>query len=1332
MNNKYSCITSLCYFFFLISTSVYFFLNKLYTVILPVASLLKLLLAPTPYIIGVPASFLRYKKNFRLPDDVWLIDLDANRVIKPPGVEDIPSLPEPDGSILKNHLKQALASMTITDQALFNREASQSSPSKKSKAVAQNFNNPYIYGNDVDSVDIATRVAIIRFLNSPSLLANFTEHTRTIRLYPRPVVAFQVNSFLQSRPKASQFLSKLVHTQAVEFLAEWSLCPNNVAFLRIQTGVYDPSIVGDKSKWFGHQLDPIRFTAWNEGTVAIANHAFSYSSLGEASSTSASPAGNGSHSATGGATGASFLSASSGTGFTAGDDTDEDSSDDEDHSEKEEDDGLILSSSSSYSSLSDYVNEMVRTEISDFICSTFSPNGAASAHILSNVDSVFHPPDSFQFSNIPDHYETKKHDSVTDDRRRESAVGGLDSEVDTSSPTHSSPSGSSLNEEEERLFPTSPETGDDATPAVSVPPTFPSTVPSSSGASSSALPPLIEHHVSRLSSSSKSETSSTNSQVGVANIGSPRRGIFRGPPLTGSLEGVKEHRPLSAEPSLDKVRQSSVPAPLIQGSSIVGGQTSGSGRSSPTLSRTVSISSVFSRAGSLAAVGHSSSGDSSFLDRFTSEAKEVAREAKAAATEASKAALEATKKDQRAQKLLQNIQSNLEPMKSSAKELWKLSQDSREGLSSISGTDSTGSVGSASAEAAQFVASVSSDFNGLADKTSSMFSGLWSQKAATLAEKVKEQAERVAQQHNISTGSGIGTRRGLVEKTSLIRHSATTRKSVDIFSTPDMKSTHNENQSFLKDVVDNVLIGEGVGWLKLGRVRKLMEDENYRNLVVTRLNKTLEPKVGPDDHIEDVQVSKPVYKGMVKLLNAVTSGLETAFTHKGVGGFASAIVALELAHTHYYSKEGEDGGSGGATAVDGKSLASSAASTASVSQSTTPFGSGENLNKMPGGGFDSPTTQATPVTTSTTVTTASNNPGINIVNISQSGSDGDVTNTVALDPPIDPGGLYNFSAQRLSCRSTHSDSELDALQGRQSRTSSVWSNKSSVSTGYRYRAGSLIGATGFPVDPPRVYLFQGMLGKDRSRIWDHMQFWEDSYLDAVSQERDVVGMDQGPGEMMERYRGLSDVDRRRLEIEEDRLLSTLLYNLIAFMVMMNVHHIEIKAKIRRLLGKCHIGLVYSAEINSVLDQLENLHGNDIDLKPLTSKQMHRQTFSLHLGTDASGEMVFMEVRDDGLILRRINGNIIERWWYERLVNMTYSPKNKVLCLWRRSGGQTQLHKYYTRKCKDLYYCIKEAMERAAARGAGAQPGKIYGKVYLILLTIMQQEQSWEESFRFKT
>jgi hypothetical protein len=47
----------------------------------------------------------------RLPDDIWLVDLDANRISGPKSVERdscdfIPSLPEPEASVLRNHLKQ--------------------------------------------------------------------------------------------------------------------------------------------------------------------------------------------------------------------------------------------------------------------------------------------------------------------------------------------------------------------------------------------------------------------------------------------------------------------------------------------------------------------------------------------------------------------------------------------------------------------------------------------------------------------------------------------------------------------------------------------------------------------------------------------------------------------------------------------------------------------------------------------------------------------------------------------------------------------------------------------------------------------------------------------------------------------------------------------------------------------------------------------------------------------------------------------------------------------------------------------------------------------------
>ena len=64
------------------------------------------MLAPTPFIIGIPASFFQYKTNVSLPDDVWLVDLDKNKIIPASHCEPISELPEPELLIVKNHLHQ--------------------------------------------------------------------------------------------------------------------------------------------------------------------------------------------------------------------------------------------------------------------------------------------------------------------------------------------------------------------------------------------------------------------------------------------------------------------------------------------------------------------------------------------------------------------------------------------------------------------------------------------------------------------------------------------------------------------------------------------------------------------------------------------------------------------------------------------------------------------------------------------------------------------------------------------------------------------------------------------------------------------------------------------------------------------------------------------------------------------------------------------------------------------------------------------------------------------------------------------------------------------------
>ena len=153
------------------------------------------------------------------------------------------------------------------------------------------------------------------------------------------------------------------------------------------------------------------------------------------------------------------------------------------------------------------------------------------------------------------------------------------------------------------------------------------------------------------------------------------------------------------------------------------------------------------------------------------------------------------------------------------------------------------------------------------------------------------------------------------------------------------------------------------------------------------------------------------------------------------------------------------------------------------------------------------------------------------------------------------------------------------------------------------RPGTIVGKQGAGIE--------GLLAKTQSGLWRNTQFWEDIFLDSVSQEREAAGMDSGAGEMMERYRNLSENEKKRLEHDEDRLLSTILYNLVAFMVMMQIEHNDVKRIVRRLLGKSHIGLIYSQEINLLLDKISQLSANDIDLKQLPSRQVNRQRRNQH-------------------------------------------------------------------------------------------------------------------------
>ena len=105
--------------------------------------------------------------------------------------------------------------LSVPTQAVSNLDESaplddpQSLPSDDTDSVM----GQLVFGNDIDAVDIAVRVAMVKFFTSPNILGGIKEHTRTLRLFSRPVVALQRGPFLKSRTNMSEFVLLLSESQ---------------------------------------------------------------------------------------------------------------------------------------------------------------------------------------------------------------------------------------------------------------------------------------------------------------------------------------------------------------------------------------------------------------------------------------------------------------------------------------------------------------------------------------------------------------------------------------------------------------------------------------------------------------------------------------------------------------------------------------------------------------------------------------------------------------------------------------------------------------------------------------------------------------------------------------------------------------------------------------------------------------------------------------------------------------------------------------------------------------------------------------------------------------
>ncbi|XP_038126552.1 MAP kinase-activating death domain protein isoform X35 [Cyprinodon tularosa] len=1150
------------------------------------ASAEQLLLAPTPYIIGVPASFFLYKSDFKMPDDVWLVDLDSSKVIVPTNAENLPPLPEPEAGELKKHLKQALASMSLNTQPILNLEKFQEGqemtllpPGRDKASPSSTEFNPLIYGNDVDSVDVATRVAMVRFFNSPNVLQGFQMHTRTLRLFPRPVVAFQCSSFLASRPRRSSFADKLSHTQAVEFYGEWALNPSNLAFQRIHNNVYDPSLIGDKSKWYAHQLQPVVYRVYDGS-----------SSLVEAM---AAPL--------------------------------EDEGNDSDPTDSGSDSDGYDDSSSSYSSLGDLVSEMIQGDIQGDTPSLDPPTHAALGDASEVEFQDFHDKDSHNLDGP-------------------SSVDGA-VELSDGQPLRSSSS-------------------------------------TTASSSPSTIIQGVNHEQSEAPEIEASASAALQNPV----------------PVLGSQPFLRPAADVGLVDSANKKQEYDNPY---------------------------------------------------FEPQYGFPTEEDAEEEQV---------------ETYTPRFNQNLNGNKaqRPLRPSSLRL--PGESDGEGDSRNSSPNST-------------ISNSSNDgFGGLM----SFASNLYKNHGTSFSLSNLALPNKAAREKSTPFPSLKGARapRALVDqKSSVIKHSPTVKRESP--SPQGRVNNTSENQQFLKEVVQSVLDGQGVGWLNMKKVRRLLENEQLRVFVLSKLNRAVQSEEDARQQIiRDVEVNRKVYKGMLDILKCTVSSLEHSYTNAGLGGMASVFSLLEIARTHYQTKEKRKrsptdsaGSPGSKESPSGRMETARPQGLLNIPQLQLPhhtMGKGarhfdtRSLNEenfIASIGAEVGKQQRPQVTDAEEKKSQiSADSGLSVASGSQKSDTESVTSS---EPPILTRStsqdseastvISNSSGETLGADSDLSSTAGDGLGGRtaphlnQSRgtlsdseietnpaTSSVFGRTHTLKPGAKNHLPVMVKTP--PVQPMedismRIYLFEGLLGRDkssvwdqledaametfslskeRSTLWDQVQFWEDAFLDAVMLEREGMGMDQGPHEMIDRYLSLGEHDRKRLEDDEDRLLATLLHNMIAYMLMMKVSKNDIRKKVRRLMGKSHIGLTYSQEINELLDKLANMNGRELSIRPSGSRHIKKQTFVVHAGTDTTGDIFFMEVCDDCIVLRSNIGTVYERWWYEKLINMTYCPKTKVLCLWRRNGQETQLNKFYTKKCRELYYCVKDSMERAAARQQSIKPGPELG------------------------
>ncbi|CAD5219985.1 unnamed protein product [Bursaphelenchus xylophilus] len=1118
----------------------------------------QLLLAPTPFIIGLPASFFLCK-GIKLPDDVMLVDLDTNEVTIPPGLE-ISELPEPERSNLKQDFLAALGKTVST------AELNESHTNGSFEAS---------YQMDPDEIDVACRIAMINFFDSPNVFANFSEHTRTLRLYPRPVVALQTESFLRSRPYLSQFIQDLCRTQSVEYFAEECLCPRNEVFVRVQNGNTSAKQIGDKLKWFSEQLMPVHFNAYpNNCTLVEALNAW-------------------------------HLARNA-------------------HGSDEEDDVSDLESCG--------MDESMLT-MSPF--SEHAPDFEATKPV-SEVNDVYQAPNKLQ---LPTSMSRLSMDSSISSGRSSPAStnseAGNDSEADFARLA-------------ENLAIKSNEKGD-----------------------------FDFDHVM----DSKESTPVQNRKV----------------PLGPSVLSSTSSTPTTKTPQF-KMKQAFT--------------DSGEKMFGPNLMNTLN---------GYAEKSHGMLG--SFFSKTAPKAQALREKTMRPLAEA------AANRIEHGQHLIQNKRQHVQ-------------QENKD-------KDPT--------QAAQLQMKNQQTVRDICDQVLNG-QGVGVFQGAKLKRLLEDESlrELVCQKLNLGVSQRY-TEDDFLQRVQLTRaqykgylkilqaclhgldHSYNSPHSdglASLFHVLEIAHTHfwAENETHTPGSGISSLMGtptssihtvfSPAGPSHKSSLTSFLSRNTDPVPVTTTGPVPLQPGVSapsnkpvqPEKDLFDFNETAPRYDNLIDLDNGVQTN--------GSNENSSVMTQSTSAVSDSARSETSEPPKSPRRPSEPPSIPPRRPSDAAPSSprppppipQRPPSGAPPPLPRRPPPLPERPdsarTASASPRRSTSTEPPPVPPPAL--PTLPEKKSEVSEEKKTEVVPNGHVGGQVPVASETptitqespVVAPSANGDIPKPASQKPQAN-GHVKTEIEKPKSLFVAKPSSPSSSSSSTLEPTRHFLYQDLISASNP-LWANMVFWENAFFDMVAKERDIIGMDQEPSEMIDRYSSLNESERKRLELDEDRIIAVLLHNMTAYMVMCGSPSRVLQQKVRRMLGKAHIGLIYSKKINQLLDELPPQPCNLIQLKPLGSRLVQKQSFAVHLGDTAEAPVSFMEVCEDAVIIRACTGQISERWWYERLVNMTYSPRTKVLCIWRRQDDQVHMHKFHTKKCRQLYTCMKTAMERAAQRGKVTIAGRDLG------------------------